>query len=440
MNHKQNIYYILVYFIITFLIYRYVFGVFKLGLNLPMYAIFLLLFFSYYLFNTLDFRVDFKFKDFLYNTILNLVAFSVFYFFNKNMSFYSAFLIYTCIQNILSYILHRYRRKKINVLVVDNGEYLQSIKEILINSHNYNFIGYVNDEDITEGRYYLGSVKGIKGIVKKYGIDGIVFTKNKQMKEYADLLVSVKLRGLRMIDYFLFLEEFEGKIDTDKIDSVWVLMTDSFNNCGSNMQKRLKRVIDLVLSLILFIIFLPFMAITYVMVKCDIGLKYIFTNPMKIVKNPAFFKQKRIGYRGREFEMVKFRSMKVHDPSKYSKYASEHDERITKVGKFIRKTRFDELPQIINVINGSMSFVGPRPEWNVLGETYEKEIKNYDLRYAVQPGITGWAQTMYTYGASVDDAKIKLGYDLYYVKNQSLILDIIILFKTTKIVLFGKGM
>lgn len=112
MNHKQNIYYILVYFIITFLIYRCVFGVFKLGLNLPMYAIFLLLFFSYYLFNTLDFRVDFKFKDFLYNTILNLVAFSVFYFFNKNMSFYSAFLIYTCIQNILSYILHRYRRKK----------------------------------------------------------------------------------------------------------------------------------------------------------------------------------------------------------------------------------------------------------------------------------------------------------------------------------------
>ena len=336
--------------------------------------------------------------------------------------------------------MHRYRRKKINVLVVDNGEYLQNIKEILINSHNYNFVGYVNDADITAGEDYLGSVKGIKGIVKKYEIDGIVFTKNKQMKEYADLLVSVKLRGLRMIDYFLFLEEFEGKIDTDKIDSVWVLMTDSFNNCGSNMQKRLKRVIDLVLSLTLFVLFLPFMAITYIMVKCDIGLKYIFTNPMKIVKNPAFFKQKRIGYRGREFEMVKFRSMKVHDPSKYSKYASEHDERITKVGKFIRKTRFDELPQIINVIRGDMSFVGPRPEWNELGKQYEKEIKNYDLRYAVQPGITGWAQTMYTYGASVDDAKIKLGYDLYYVKNQSLILDIIILFKTTKIVLFGKGM
>lgn len=440
MNHKQNIYYILVYFIINFLIYRCVFRFFKLGLNLPMYAIFLLLFFAYYLFDTLDFRVNFKFKDFFYNTILNLIAFSVFYFFKKNMSFYLAFLIYTFVQNILSYVLHRYRRKKINVLVVDNGEYLQNIKEILTNSHNYDFVGYINDEDVTEGMDYLGSVKGIKGIVKKYGIDGIVFTKNKQMKEYADLLVSVKLRGLRMIDYFLFLEEFEGKIDTDKIDSVWVLMTDSFNNCGSNLQKRLKRVIDLILSLTLFIIFLPFTAITYVMVKCDIGLKYIFTNPMKIIKNPAFFKQKRIGYRGREFEMVKFRSMKVHDPSKYSKYASEHDERITKVGKFIRKTRLDELPQIINVINGSMSFVGPRPEWNVLGETYEKEIKNYDLRYAVKPGITGWAQTMYTYGASVDDAKIKLGYDLYYVKNQSLILDIIILFKTTKIVLFGKGM
>ena len=132
--------------------------------------------------------------------------------------------------------------------------------------------------------------------------------------------------------------------------------------------------------------------------------------------------------------------MKVHDPAKYSKYASEYDDRITKTGHFIRKTRLDELPQIINVINGDMSFVGPRPEWNELGRDYEKKIKNYHLRYAVRPGITGWAQTMYSYGASLDDAKVKLEYDLYYIKNQSLILDLMILFKTSKTVVFGKGM
>lgn len=182
------------------------------------------------------------------------------------------------------------------------------------------------------------------------------------------------------------------------------------------------------------------MIFTYLLVKCDIGFKYLVLNPRKIFSNPALFKQKRIGYRGQEFEILKFRSMKIHDPKKYSKYASENDERITKIGKFIRKTRLDELPQIINVFKGDMSFVGPRPEWNELGHQYEKEIKNYNLRYAVQPGITGWAQTMYTYGASVNDAKIKLEYDLYYVKNCSLILDIIILFKTSKTMIFRKGM
>lgn len=440
MNHKKNIIYILMSIIINFLIYREVFKSFKLSLNLPMYAMFILLLFSYYLFNTLNFRFTYKSKDFLYNTCLNFIAFSIFYFFYKKPDLYLAFLIYNILQNICSYFLHNYKKRKINVLVVDEGNYLKEIEMILSHSENYNFVGYVNDKNVEKDENYLGHIEGIKGIIKKYEIDGVVFTKSKMVKKHSSLLVAVKLRGIRVVDYFLFLEEFEGKINTDKIDSMWVLMTDSFNNVGSNLQKRVKRMIDFILSIILFFVFLPFMTVTYIMVKCDVGLKYLILNPIRIIKNPAFFKQKRIGYRGREFNIIKFRSMKVHDPTKYSKYASENDERITAVGHFIRKTRLDELPQIINVINGAMSFVGPRPEWNELGKKYEKEIKNYELRYAVQPGITGWAQTMYTYGASVNDAKIKLGYDLYYVKNQSLMLDIIILFKTTRIVLFGKGM
>lgn len=440
MNHKKNIVYVLISIVINFLIYREVFKIFKFSLNLPMYAMFVLLVFSYYLFNTLNFRFTYKSKDFLYATGLNFIAFSIFYFFYKKPDLYLAFLIYNILQNIGSYFLHNYKKRKINVLVVDEGNYLKEIEMILSHSENYNFVGYVNDKNVEKDENYLGHIEGIKGIVKKHEIDGVVFTKSKMVKKYSNLLVAVKLRGIRVVDYFLFLEEFEGKINTDKIDSMWVLMTDSFNNFGSNLQKRVKRMIDFILSIILFFVFLPFMAVTYIMVKCDVGLKYLILNPMKIIKNPAFFKQKRIGYRGREFNIIKFRSMKVHDPTKYSKYASENDERITAVGHFIRKTRLDELPQIINVINGAMSFVGPRPEWNELGKKYEKEIKNYELRYAVQPGITGWAQTMYTYGASIDDAKIKLGYDLYYVKNQSLMLDIIILFKTTRIVLFGKGM
>lgn len=169
----------------------------------------------------------------------------------------------------------------------------------------------------------------------------------------------------------------------------------------------------------------PFMIFTFILVKKDGG--------------PAFFKQKRIGMKGKEFEIIKFRSMKVHDPSKFSKYASENDDRITKVGHFIRKTRLDELPQLINVFRGDMSFVGPRPEWNELGHDYEKKIKNYHLRYAVRPGITGWAQTMYFYSSTIEEVKEKLEYDLYYIKYQDLFLDIVILFKTVKIVIFGKG-
>lgn len=167
------------------------------------------------------------------------------------------------------------------------------------------------------------------------------------------------------------------------------------------------------------------MIFTFILVKKDGG--------------PAFFKQKRIGMNGKEFEIIKFRSMKVHDPSKFSKYASENDDRITKVGHFIRKTRLDELPQLINVFRGDMSFVGPRPEWNELGHDYEKKIKNYHLRYAVRPGITGWAQTMYFYSSTIEEVKEKLEYDLYYIKYQDLFLDIVILFKTVKIVIFGKG-
>ncbi len=127
-------------------------------------------------------------------------------------------------------------------------------------------------------------------------------------------------------------------------------------------------------------------------------------------------------------------------PKEHSKYAKKNDNRITWVGRFIRKTRLDELPQLINVLKGNMSFIGPRPEWDLLGRDYEKKINLYKLRYAVKPGLTGWAQVMYPYGENIEDAKRKLEYDIYYIKHQSFVLDIIILFKTIRVVIFGKGM
>lgn len=272
---------------------------------------------------------------------------------------------------------------------------------------------------------YLGKIEDIEEVVEKNNIQEIIFVSRKQVKVYADLVVKLKFKGITVVDYLGFLEREEGRVDIDKIDDLWVLMSTGFNSFNSKLQKRIKRAFDFIASLILLVVSFPFMIFTYILVKRDGG--------------PAFFKQKRIGMNGKEFEIIKFRSMKVHDPNKFSKYASENDDRITKVGHFIRKTRLDELPQLINVFRGDMSFVGPRPEWNELGHDYEKKIKNYHLRYAVRPGITGWAQTMYFYSSTIEEVKEKLEYDLYYIKYQDLFLDIVVLFKTVKIVIFGKG-
>lgn len=440
-KHARNVRKRLIYFILLFIMYRQSFVIQKLSLNLAMYGIFIILFFSYYLLNTINFDSRYQKVNLIYSTILNFFAFMIFYFFYKKESLILVFIIYTVIQNLLNYLLYKKEETESRVVILDSeNTYVEVIRESLKERENkYKYCGYLANKEGKDSNC-LGKLDRLKEIVEREKIDLIIFVKDQELKKYSDLILEVKLKGVRVIDYLTFLENIEGKIDVDKIDSMWVLMSNGFDTLSNDFEKKLKRLFDILLSFTLFICFIPFMAITYIMVKLDIGIKYLFLNPMKIIKNPAFFKQKRIGFKGKEFEIIKFRSMKVHDPNKHSRYASENDDRITKVGHFIRKTRLDELPQVINVLRGDMSFVGPRPEWDVLGREYEKKIKNYQLRYAVQPGITGWAQTMFTYGASVDDAKTKLEYDLYYVKNNSLVLDMIILFKTSKTILFGKGM
>lgn len=440
-RHTRNIRMRLIYFVLLFIFYRQSFVVQKLSLNLAMYGIFIILFFSYYLLNTLNFDSRYQRVNIIYSTILNFFAYMIFYFFYKEESLIVAFIIYSFFQNILNYLLYKKEEMEKRVLIIDDeNRYIDKICESLkLKENSYKYCGYISNK-INNREKYLGRFEDIREIVEREKIDQIIFVKSEELKKYSDSIVELKLKGIGVVDYLSFLEKLDGKLDVDKIDSMWILMSNGFDTLSNNFERKLKRLFDVCLSFVLFICFIPFMAVTYVMVKLDIGIKYLFTNPRKVWENPAFFKQKRVGFRGKNFEIIKFRSMKVHDPDKYSKYASVHDDRITKVGHFIRKTRLDELPQVINVLRGDMSFVGPRPEWDVLGRDYEKKIKNYHLRYAVQPGITGWAQTMFTYGSSVDDAKIKLEYDLYYVKNKSIVLDLIILFKTSKTVLFGKGM
>ena len=202
----------------------------------------------------------------------------------------------------------------------------------------------------------------------------------------------------------------------------------------------IRRIIDIVISIILLILSSPIWIITIILIKTDIGFIKCLKSPIQFLKNPSFFIQKRIGKDRKIIRIIKFRSMIIHDSDDYSKYPSEKDERITWIGNIIRKTRIDEIPQIINVLKGEMSFIGPRPEWDILGYEYEKTIPNYHLHYEILPGITGWAQIQYIYGSGVEDAKIKLSYELYYLKHQSILLDLKIILKTIKVIFLRKGM
>ncbi len=242
-----------------------------------------------------------------------------------------------------------------------------------------------------------------------------------------DDLVECKLNGIEVVDILSFFEREVGQIRVDILDPRWLVFSSGFKQ--SKMNDNLKRLFDLVSSFILLFVASPFMVLTAIAIKIEEGLSA-----------PVFYHQMRVGKNGEHYKVYKFRSMRTDaETGGKAVWATKTDSRVTRVGLFIRKTRIDELPQIYNALNGTMSFVGPRPERPEFVESLAKEIPYYDDRHLVKPGITGWAQLMYPYGASVNDSYQKQLYDLYYIKNQSFFLDLLILLQTVEIVLFGKG-
>jgi exopolysaccharide biosynthesis polyprenyl glycosylphosphotransferase len=208
------------------------------------------------------------------------------------------------------------------------------------------------------------------------------------------------------------------------LSAAWAF-TEGFNLSQNQAYSRLKRAEDVVLSASALVLLSPVFALVWLLVKMG-------------DKGPAIFQQTRVGLMGRKFTLYKFRSMRVGS-EKGCLYTQKDDPRITRVGRFLRATRLDELPQLFNVLRGEMSLIGPRAEWDKLVDDYEKQIPYYNLRHLVKPGVTGWAQVRYRYGCGVEDARIKLRYDLYYVKHFSFMLDLSILFKTVQVMIFGKG-
>jgi sugar transferase (PEP-CTERM system associated) len=253
----------------------------------------------------------------------------------------------------------------------------------------------------------------------------IVAIKERRGKLPLKELVKCRVKGIEVIEGTSFYEMLAGKLIVDQINPAWIIFSKGFYK--SRTRRCIKRALDLLLSVSMIILFLPLIIVTAVLIKID-------------SKGPVLFSQERVGMNKKRYMLYKFRSM-VPDAEKQSGpvWASDNDKRITRVGRAIRKWRIDEIPQLWNVLRGDMSFVGPRPEREFFVNKLEKIIPYYVDRFSVKPGISGWAQVCYSYGASVDDAVEKLNYDLFYIKNMSVFMDLMIILRTIKIVLFGKG-
>jgi len=237
-------------------------------------------------------------------------------------------------------------------------------------------------------------------------------------------LMAYKLQGVTIEGGVSFYEKLTAKILVERMDPSWIVFSDGFS--AGRVQLFGKRCVDILLSLILAVLTAPVMAGAALFIKLE--------SP-----GPVFYMQERVGKARRLFHVIKFRSM-VEDAEKDGAvWASTNDSRVTRFGSFMRKSRIDELPQLFNVLKGEMSLVGPRPERPVFVERLKESIPFYDIRHAVRPGVTGWAQVCYPYGASEEDALRKLEYDLYYIKHMSVPLDLLVIFRTVKTVLFAKG-
>jgi sugar transferase (PEP-CTERM system associated) len=263
-------------------------------------------------------------------------------------------------------------------------------------------------------------------VVKRENIDRIVVAMGERRGQLpTDELLKLSLGGTVSIEEGAsFSERVTGRVSLNMLRPSWLIFS------GRGRQARIsgltRSVVHRLVALIGAILSLPIVLVTAVLIKLD--------SP-----GPVFYRQERVGQNGRPFTLVKFRSMRVDAEEAGPVWASKDDERVTRLGRIIRKIRVDEIPQFWNILRGEMNFVGPRPERQHFVAQLAQEIPYYEQRHLIPPGLTGWAQIKYAYGASIEDARQKLQYDLYYVKNQSLILDAIVLFETIKIILFGRG-
>ena len=318
------------------------------------------------------------------------------------------------------------------VLIFGAGEHALAVRRALDKSDpNVLIVGYYPSptEEIVKvpADRLLPNTTSLTDTARALKVDEIVVALSERRGGAMPLreLLDCKLYGVKVLDLARHFEQTLGQIRLDALRAGWLIFGDGFRQGFG--RTLVKRIFDITFALILLVLALPIMLVTIILVAIESGF-------------PVFYRQERVGMNGRLFNVIKFRSMRT-DAEKDGKprWATGNDSRVTRVGRFIRKTRIDELPQLINVLKGDMSMVGPRPEWPFFVDQLTREIPFYAVRHSVKPGVTGWAQVRYHYGASVEDSAEKLQYDLYYVKNHTLFLDLVVLFETVGVVLTGKG-
>jgi len=279
---------------------------------------------------------------------------------------------------------------------------------------------------ISDGELLTGR-PSLRACAVELGVDEIVVALKERRGGSMPLreLLDCKISGIRVSDMSTYFERMLGQIRIDHVRAGWLIFGDGFHQ--GLYRTAAKRLFDLLCAVLLLVLAAPVMLITAMAIALE-------------SRGPVFYRQERVGHAGKPFHVLKFRSMRVDaETDGRPQWAATKDARVTRVGSVIRRFRIDEFPQLLNVLDGRMSLVGPRPERPFFVEQLTREIPYYAVRHSVKPGITGWAQVRHEYGASVADSLEKLQYDLYYVKNHSLFLDIVILFETIGVVLSGKG-
>jgi len=368
------------------------------------------------------------------------VALAILYFFDPNHSLGRGIAVLaapTILLLLISWRLillhtHFLLSRKQRVLVVGTGPVgVSLVREIVRRPElQLKVVGFLDERGENIGKSLvnpriIGAARDLETIAEREKIDRVVLSlKERRGQTPMRELLHLKFSGITVEDAHTVSEQIAGRISLEHLTPSWMILSDGFRK--SSLLLTAKRASDVAASLVLFLLTLPIMVLVAAAIWLETG-------------SPILFRQRRTGQGGREFEILKFRSMYNNAEEGGPIWAADDDHRVTLVGRVIRKFRFDELPQIVNVLRGEMSFVGPRPERPHFCRLLEAETPFYALRHSVRPGITGWAQVKYQYGASIEEAKTKLEYDLFYIKHLSMTLDLAILFETAKVVLLRRG-